>query len=230
MRLWHHVSVRLLAYILLAATLAYNVAEGFLTIIAGIEARSVVLLSFGADSYVEVLAAAAVIWRLSYRDDEAGERAEQRATRLIGATFLALAVATVFQSIYSLASRQGADESLLGVVVLAASLVLMPPLFVAKFWVAARTSMPVLAAEAKETVACSYLTITAMAGVLAVFLVGWWWLDAVGALLLVPWFVKEGREGIRAEACFEGVRPCFCGTCLFGLRSCTPVCCTPACC
>ena len=219
-----------LAYILLAATLAYNVAEGFLTIIAGIETRSVVLLSFGADSYLEVLAAAAVIWRLSYRDDEAGERAEQGAMRLIGATFLALAVAIVFQSISSLAAGQGADQSLLGVVVLAASLVLMPALSVAKFWVAARTNMPVLAAEAKETIACSYLTITAMAGVLAVFLVGWWWLDAVGALLMVPWLVKEGREGIRAEACFEGVRPCFCGTCLFGLRSCTPVCCTPACC
>jgi len=229
-RLWHHTRVRRLAYILLTVTLAYNVAEGFLTILAGIQARSVVLLSFGGDSYVEVLAAAAVIWRLSYADDEAGERAEQRAMRLIGATFLALAVAIVFQSTFALATRRGADESLLGVAVLAASVVVMPALSVAKFWVAARTGMAVLAAEAKETIACSYLTFTALAGVLAVFLLGWWWLDAVGALLMVPWLVKEGREGIRAEACFQGVRPCFCGTCLFGLRNCTPVCCTPACC
>ena len=29
---------------------------------------------------------------------------------------------------------------------------------------------------------------------------GWWWADPVAALLMVPWLVKEGLEGIRREA------------------------------
>jgi hypothetical protein len=30
---------------------------------------------------------------------------------------------------------------------------------------------------------------------------GWWWADPVAALLMVPWLVKEGREGLRGEGC-----------------------------
>lgn len=83
-----------LAFALLALTLFYNVVEGVIAIASGLRAGSLVLLSFGADSYLEVLAAAAVIWRLSYRDEEAGQRAEGRALRFIGITFLALAAAS----------------------------------------------------------------------------------------------------------------------------------------
>ena len=30
---------------------------------------------------------------------------------------------------------------------------------------------------------------------------GWWWADPVAALLMVPWLLKEGREGLRGEGC-----------------------------
>jgi divalent metal cation (Fe/Co/Zn/Cd) transporter len=113
---------------------------------------------------------------------------------------------------------------------LVASLIAMPALSFSKFWVAARTRMPVLAAEARETIACSYLSLTALAGVLGVLLFDWWWLDPVAALLMVPWLVREGMEGVRAEACYDGSRPCFCRSCLYGLRDCEPTCCLPACC
>ena len=222
--------LRRLAVALLILTALYNVAEGVIAIASGLRAESLTLLAFGADSYLEVLAAGAVLWRLSYRDEEAGERAEQRAMRLIGWTFLILAAAVVFQSVSALIQRHAAEESVVGLLLLAASLVLMPVLSLAKLWTAARAKLPVLAAEAKETVACSYLSLTAFAGLLATALLGWWWLDAAAALLLVPWLVREGLEGVRGDACFDGLRPCFCRTCLGGLRSCTPVCCTPACC
>jgi divalent metal cation (Fe/Co/Zn/Cd) transporter len=221
---------RWLAVALLLVTLLYNVAEGVIAIYGGIEAESLVLLAFGADSYLEVLAAGAVLWRLSYRDEEAGERAEQRAMRLIGTTFLVLAAAVVFQSVLALAGGHAAEESRLGLLLLTASLVMMPLLSLAKLWTAARGAIAALAAEARETVACSYLSLTAFAGLLATALFGWWWLDAVVALLLVPWLVREGLEGVRGEACYDGAQPCFCRPCLGGLRTCTAVCCAPACC
>lgn len=62
--------------LLLCVTVGYNVAEGVLALVSAAQAHSLTLAAFGADSYLEVLAAAAVLWRLHYRDEEAGERAE----------------------------------------------------------------------------------------------------------------------------------------------------------
>jgi divalent metal cation (Fe/Co/Zn/Cd) transporter len=219
-----------LAVGLLVITVVYNVGEGVLALATGLRAHSLTLVVFGADSYLEVLAAGAVLWRLTYRDPEAGERAETRARRLVGATFLALATAVTVQSTLALAGHAAAESSPLGLGVVAASLVAMPVLALAKFWTAARGNLPALAAEAKETVACSYLSLTAFAGVAAVALLGWWWLDAAAALLLVPWLAREGLEGVRGDACFEGVRPCCCRPCFLGLRACLGRCCIPVCC
>jgi divalent metal cation (Fe/Co/Zn/Cd) transporter len=58
-----------------------------------------------------------------------------------------------------------------------------------------------LRAEARETLACSYLSFTLLLGLVANAAAGWWWADPAAALLMVPWLVKEGAEGIRAEEC-----------------------------
>jgi len=64
-----------------------------------------VLLSFGADGYLEVLAAGAVLWRLSYRDEKEAN-ASQRAIGFIGVTFLILGATIVLQAALSITNRQ----------------------------------------------------------------------------------------------------------------------------
>ena len=49
---------------LVAATMAYNVLEGVVAVWAGLEARSIALVGFGLDSFIECAAAAALFWRL----------------------------------------------------------------------------------------------------------------------------------------------------------------------
>jgi divalent metal cation (Fe/Co/Zn/Cd) transporter len=61
-----------------------------------------------------------------------------------------------------------------------------------------------LRAEAKETLACSYLSLTLLLGLGANAVWGWWWADPIAALAMVPWLVQEGREGIRGESCQDG--------------------------
>jgi divalent metal cation (Fe/Co/Zn/Cd) transporter len=222
--------VRSTAVWLISITVVYNVGEGVVSIWSGWTAGSLTLLAFGADSYLEVLAAGAVLWRLSFRDEELGERAETRAMRLIGSTFLILAVAIVFESAAALSRHEGADRSLPGLVVLVVSATVMPAVALGKLWAAARLDLPIVAVEAKETIACSYLTLTALAGIAAVFLFGSWWLDAAAALLMVPWLAKEGREGLSNDRDADGGRPCFCRSCLFGIRACAGACCDPRCC
>jgi divalent metal cation (Fe/Co/Zn/Cd) transporter len=216
------------AYALVGGTLAYNVIEGVVAIASGIEARSVVLVSFGFDSYLEVAAAAAVLWRLSAASEEVGEQREERALRVIGASFMLLALGVFLQATLALASGRGAGESTVGLALLVLSLTVMPVVSFGKLWAAARWDVPSLASEARETIACSYLSLTALGGVAATAIAGWWWIDAVFALVMIPWLVREGREGLRGEACFDDSVLCFCRECWFGVRSCPSDCCAAA--
>ena len=50
---------------LVAGTLAYNVVEAVVALWAGSEAGSIALFGFGLDSVIEVVAASALLWRLS---------------------------------------------------------------------------------------------------------------------------------------------------------------------
>ena len=217
-----------LARSLLGATIFYNVAEGVIAVVAAVAAGSIALFAFGVDSYLEVAAASAVLWRLLIADEERGERAEQRAMRFIGWTFLALAAAIVYQALSALATRDGAQESYMGIGLAVASVTLMPALALWKLRTAAQGNILALAAEAKETLACSYLSVTLLAGLVANAVAGWWWLDPLTALLLVPWLVREGLEGARGDVCFDGLTACFCRACFYGVRSCRAVCCSPA--
>jgi len=219
---------RRLAYALVGGTLIYNVFEGVIAIGSGVAASSIILVTFGIDSYLEVIAAGAVLWRLAAPDDEIGEQREERALRIVGWSFMLLAAAVVLQALLALGGTSGAETSRVGLTLLLVSLLVMPVVSIAKLWAAARWTIPSLAAEARETIACSYLSLTALVGVVGTALIGWWWLDPAFALLMVPWLIKEGLEGIRGDACFDGAVLCFCRECWFGSRDCPASCCAVA--
>jgi divalent metal cation (Fe/Co/Zn/Cd) transporter len=100
---------------------------------------------------------------------------------------------------WTLVNVDAAQESQLGIILASASLVLMPLLAVGKFRAARELRSTALRAEAKETLACSYLSFTLLLGLAANAALGWWWADPVAALLMVPWLVKEGREALDEE-------------------------------
>ena len=205
---------------LLLATIAYNVAEGIVAIWSGVVAGSIALVAFGADSYLEVAAAGIVLWRLNSTGSDAGEQLERRAEAFVGWSFLALGAAVVFQSGWSIWNGAGAEESQVGIGLVIASVVVMPGLSLWKLRTAARLNLRSLAAEAKETIACTYLSVVLLIGLAANAVLGWWWLDSLTALLLVPWLIKEGLEAIRGEEEEEEseLRLCACRSCFYGLR------------
>ncbi|MDP6823599.1 MAG: cation transporter [Dehalococcoidia bacterium] len=212
---------------LILLTLAYNVGEGAVALWAAVAAGSVALAAFGADSYLEVGAASVVLWRLSLSGDHA-ERVEEFAERFIGVTFLLLSAGIVFQGGYSLWRGDGAEESFAGITLAIASLVVMPGIAIWKLKLAARHDIRSLASEARETLACSYLSLTLLLGLVANALIGWWWLDPVTALLLLPWLVREGLERVRPDNDNEDEaerRLCACRSCLYGVRRCHASCC-----
>ena len=180
-------------------TLAYNFAEGVISLGAGLLAGSVALIGFGIDSTIEVTSALVARWRLGRDFDEASrEKVEVIAHRIIGWCFMLLSVYVAIDSVHSLYTREKPDGSLVGVLVLAASAVVMPALARAKRKVALALQSGALASEAKQTSLCAYLSAIALVGVGANVLFGWWWADPAAAAAMVPIIGLEGLEGIRA--------------------------------
>ena len=182
-------------------TIGYNVVEAIVAIVAGVVSGSVALLGFGLDSVIEVTASGAAQWRLrTDLDAEGRERVERTTHRIIGWSFLALAVYVVVDSANALLRREQPERSVVGLVLLALSAVVMPILARAKRRVARAMTSRALEADAMQTSLCAYLSVIALAGVALNATLGWWWADPVAALAMVPIIAKEGVEGVRAEA------------------------------
>jgi len=192
---------------LVSATLVYNVAEGVIALSAGTMADSIALFGFGLDSLIEVAAAGVLLWRLAVeargREGEALERTERTVHRFIGATFIALALYVTGQAGWTLWARAAPEESFVGILLAGASLVIMPAIAWGKLRAAREIGSAALRAEARETLACSYLSFALLLGLIANASLGWWWADPMAALLMVPWLVREGLEGLRGESCAE---------------------------
>jgi divalent metal cation (Fe/Co/Zn/Cd) transporter len=174
------------------ATMAWMVAEAAVAITAGVLASSIVLVGFGLDSVIEFLAAMIVIWQL--RGEIAGQQRETRAVRLIAVTFFALAAYLAAESIHDLLIRARPGESIAGLAVSAAALVVMPVLAVAKRRTGQAMGNRTLVAESAESFFCAYTSAAALAGVGLNAALGWWWADPAAALIIAAFAVKEGLE------------------------------------
>ena len=191
-----------LANALLWLTIAWNVVEGVIAVSAGFAAGSVALVGFGLDSFIEVTAAVVLLWRLRLPvHDERVEQRERRAHQLVGATFVLLAGYVLAQTAYALSAGNEPESSTVGLVLAAASLIVMPTVGLTKRWNATRIGSSALVAESTETLICSYLSLALFIGLGANAAFGWWWADLLAALAMVPWIAKEGFEGLRGESC-----------------------------
>src|SRR5512140_3881697 len=191
------------------ATMLYNSLEGILAITAGLLAGSVALVGFGVDSFIELTAGAAALWRL-YHDVNPiqRERTEYLTLRVIGLCFLGLAGYIGVDAGQTLLARTAPERSWLGIILAGTSLVVMPFLARAKRAIAMQLQSGALAAEAKQTMICTYLSAILLGGLILNALLGWWWADPIAALAMVPLITWEGMEGIRGRsACCDDCEP-----------------------
>jgi divalent metal cation (Fe/Co/Zn/Cd) transporter len=185
-------------------TIAYNSLEGLIAIAFGALAGSIALVGFGFDSVIEVTSGAVLLWRLRAEMDEGRrERAEARSLRIVGICFIALAIYVGYEATASLLRQEPPERSVPGIVLAAASLVVMPLLARAKRRVARGIDSAAMTADAKQTELCTYLSAILLGGLALNALAGWWWADPVGALLMVPLIAVEGYKALRGESCCE---------------------------
>ena len=185
-------------------TVGWNLVEGVIALIAAAASGSVALLGFGIDSFVESISGSVLIWRLGSEksgnaDEEAIERIERRAERLVGISFFALAAYVAFDATTSLLSQERPDVSVVGMVLAGVSIVVMLWLARAKRRTAADLGSRAMAADAEQTQACWYLSVVVLVGIGLNALFGWWWADPVAALGVSFILLREGREAWSGE-------------------------------
>lgn len=181
-----------------AITIGWMSAEAVLSLSAAWMARSPVLLAFGGDSAIELLSAVVVYRRFSAKWQEASERF---AARIAGGLLFALAAYVALIATLALLRRGEARPSLLGIVVLIVAAVVMPLLARQKRRLSALTASAALRADATQSALCGYLSIIALAGLVANAFWGITWADPVAALCLIPLVMREGWQALKGRPC-----------------------------
>jgi len=125
------------------------------------------------------------------------------ALKLVGVSFLLLAVYVAYEAVSSLVLKEPPDTSLIGLALATAALCIMPLLARAKQRAAARLNSAALSADSCQSSICAYLSAILLGGLALNVALGWWWADPVAALVMLPIIVKEGSEALRGEACTD---------------------------
>lgn len=118
---------------------------------------------------------------------------------MVAGTFFALAAYVGYEAGTDLWFRHRPEFSFPGLVLALLSLVIMPVLGVAKRRLAQALNSRVLAAGALETLLCSYLSATLLAGLVLNGWLGWWWPDPIAALGIAAFMLRESIEALRGE-------------------------------
>src|SRR5205085_6588200 len=188
-------------------TLGWMTIEGAASLLLGWTSKSLLLEAFGIDSVIELFSAGVLLWRLRVEVSGAAsaehvEVVELRASRWVGYSLYLLVVYVLFNSGYGLfIAKRVTDthESAWGILIGIVAKIGMPILAGYKLRVAARLNSGALRADAVESIVCGYLSIVLMVGLAATRTLGWWWLDSVAALALIPFLIKEARAAIEGE-------------------------------
>lgn len=186
------------ARLLAGASVAYNVVEAVVAIASGRIADSTALVGFGLDSTVEVMSGLVILWQFGH---PVPEEREHLARRLIAVSFFALAAYVAFESVRALVGREQPDTSVVGIGLAALSLAVMPILSHWQRRTGRELGSGAVVADGTQTLLCTYLSAVLLVGLLASALLGWWWLDAVAALVIAGVAVREGRANWRGDAC-----------------------------
>ncbi|HZS18703.1 MAG TPA: cation transporter [Candidatus Udaeobacter sp.] len=198
-----------LALLLTYITLGWMTIEAAASLLLGWASNSLLLEAFGIDSIIELFSASVLLWRLRIEasgcgDETRVEAVELRASRLVGYTLYLLVAYVALNSAYGIfVAHRVTDthESAWGILIGLVAKIGMPILAGYKLKVAARLNSRALRADAIEAIVCGYLSIVLMVGLAATRILGWWWLDSVAALALIPFLIKEARAAISSEDC-----------------------------
>ena len=193
-------NLRKKAFILSVFTVCYNIIEGVISILAGVFSNSISLAGFGIDSFIESISGAVMIWRFKKLDritEEEEEKVEKIAQRFVAISFFILSVYILYESITRIYFKEITEPSMPGLIIIIMSIIIMPILFYLKYRTGRLLGSKSLVADSKETLACLFLSIAVLLGILLNFFYGFWQADPIAAIVIAVYLIVEGIRTLR---------------------------------
>ncbi|HEY1250286.1 MAG TPA: cation transporter [Thermoanaerobaculia bacterium] len=188
-------------YWLLGLTFVHVFGEGGLALYEAVRTGSLALLAFGLESVIEGGAAFLAVAHLRHLADEEEDHArrDQLLARWIGVSFLLLATYTAARGVYEIVAGSRVTPSVIGLLLTIFATFGMPVVGYFKWKTSNNLGSKGLAAEAKESIACSIDSALTLLAMIAGLLRAPGWVDPALSLLMVPWFLREGLAHVRGR-------------------------------
>lgn len=187
-------------------TIFYNLAEGLVSIFFGVSDEALTLFGFGVDSFIEVMSGIgilAMVLRIRQHPDTPRSQFEKTALRITGTSFYLLVAGLAATAIYNLVIGHQPDTTLPGLIISVISIAMMWVLVVWKRKVGRILNSQPILSDANCTMVCIYMSIVLLASSLIYQLTGFGFVDSIGALGLIYFSYREGREAFEKAAGME---------------------------
>lgn len=201
-RLWQN------AFWLSIFTIGYNLLEGLVSVLLGFEDESLTLFGFGIDSFIEVMSGIgilAMVLRIRRFPDTPRSRFEKTALQVTGTSFYLLAAGLAVTSAYNLFTGHKPQTTLPGIVIALISIAIMWLLVLGKRRTGHALSCSPILADANCTLVCIYMSVVLLASSLIYHFTGFGFVDSLGALGLIYYSVREGRESFEKASGLEAL-------------------------
>lgn len=179
-------------------SLAWGALAGTSSLVAGLAVSSIALVGFGANSMLDGIASAVLVWR--FRHEALGaadaDAVERRAALIVGVVMVGVALYLGARAVSALADHSSAGRSAVGVALLAASLLVLPVLARAKLRLADPLKSPALRGDGVLSLAGAVLAVATLVSIVLNAALDWWWADAVAALFISAMLVTEGLRTV----------------------------------
>jgi len=187
-------------YWLAIFTIGYNLAEGILSVLFGIQDETLALLGFGIDSFVEVISGIGILQmviRIKNNPGSSRSLFEKKALRITGGAFYLLAGGLLAGAVVNIVQGHKPETTLWGVIIALVSIAVMIWLLTAKKRLGKKLHSEPIIADADCTRICVYMSLVLLASSLVYELTGFAYADSIGAAGLVYLSIKEGKEAFE---------------------------------
>jgi divalent metal cation (Fe/Co/Zn/Cd) transporter len=181
-------------------TIIYNILEGVVSMILGIEDETLSLFGFGADSFIEVISGigiAAMIIRIRRNPGSSKSKFEINALRITGTSFFLLSAGLMAGIVLNIVNQNKPVTTIWGIIISVASIAVMTWLMRAKKNVGSKLGSDAIIADANCTKVCVYMSVVLLISSLIYELTAFAYADAIGAAGLVYFSISEGKEAFE---------------------------------
>ena len=184
-------------------TIVYNLFEGIVSVLLGVQDETLALFGFGADSFVEVVSGIGILQMvLRIRKNPGSSRSsfERAALRITGTGFYVLTGGLLIGAILNVLQRHKPETTVWGMVIAAVSILVMFWLYQSKTRYGKKLNAESVIADGRCTLVCIYMSVVLLVSSVVYELTGFGWVDTIGALGLAWFSFTEGKEAFVKAA------------------------------